>query len=233
MNLSTVKKDGLPSLKVDPPPQASGRGRALILCLAICSCAAEPTIRLQHDEDFGETGGRVWVRGPWESIQPAGDIDVVIDQLCPAVMKLERARDGDNGLEYCGLLYTLPDGRFYASVPSPIPLSEHRRRGPVKSCRMPSSIRDERGPIEVLADYHGHPWYNSTLSFGDMRSGNQRYSIRIQFQTTCRVLKLVPHRDEPTPGEVYLRTGRTWRLVAIIPNDAKGKGEPLPSLEEP
>src|ERR1043165_8528599 len=78
--------------------------RLTLVSLALCSCAAQSAIRLRQGEDYGEEGGRVWVRGPWESIQPSRDIDTVIDQLCPAVMKLDRARDGDEGLEYCGLL---------------------------------------------------------------------------------------------------------------------------------
>jgi proteasome lid subunit RPN8/RPN11 len=199
--------------------------------VVLCSCATLPGIRLRSGDDFGEQKGQVWVRGPWESIQPASDIDGVIDQLCPAVMKLDRARDGDDGLEYCGLLYTLPDGQFYATVASPLTASPGR--GPTKSCRMPRSIREQRAEPLVIADYHSHPWYRTTLSYGDMKAKNLRYSIRIQFQTSCRVLKYVPHLGEPVPGEVYERVGRTWKWKSIVPIDAKDMGEPVPPLEVP
>jgi hypothetical protein len=172
----------------------------------------------------------VWVRGPWESIQPARDVDAVIDQLCPAVMKLDRAREGDDGLEYCGLLYQLPDGQVYATVPSP--LSRHPGQRRDKSCRVPFFIHDRRGAPAPVADYHNHPWPLSPLSLGDRAAATQRYSIRIQFDTTCHVLKLVPHAGEPVPGEIYERVAGAWKLVAIIPTDLKGSGRARPALQE-
>jgi hypothetical protein len=49
--------------------------------------------------------GGVWVgTRPWEAIQPSSDVDEVIDQLCPAIMRLPDAKDGDYGREYCGLM---------------------------------------------------------------------------------------------------------------------------------
>jgi hypothetical protein len=66
-----------------------------------------------------------------------------------------------------------------------------------------------------------------------MAEANQRFSIRIQFETTCTILKFVPHRGEPVPSEVYVRVGGRWKLKAIIPTDVKVQGRSKPSLEEP
>jgi proteasome lid subunit RPN8/RPN11 len=197
----------------------------------LCACAAGPAMKLRQGEDFGEESERVWVRGSWELIHPTRDIDGVIDQLCPAVMQLDRARDGDDGVEYCGLLYALADGQYYATVPSPLSRSPGQRRN--KSCRVPSFIHERQGTPQVACDYHSHPWHQSPLSLGDRASAKQKYSIRIQFDTACHVLKLVPHVEAAVPGEIYERIGGTWRLLAIIPTDSKDSGRSRPPLEEP
>jgi len=37
-------------------------------------------------------------------------------------------------------------------------------------------------------------------------------------------MKLVPHANEPQPGEVYLRKGKTWALIGIIKPEHKPLG---------
>ncbi|MFP2957461.1 hypothetical protein ACLEPN_06420 [Myxococcus sp. 1LA] len=80
-----------------------------------CATAPEPSTT----RDYWRSGLHVHVRGPWEAITPSTDVDEVIDQLCPAVMELPRATDRDYGQESCGAIYSLGDGTYYASMPSP------------------------------------------------------------------------------------------------------------------
>jgi hypothetical protein len=54
--------------------------------------------------DYWRTGNHVHVRGPWASVDGSSNVDEVIDQLCPAIMKLPRAQDRDHGQEYCGAI---------------------------------------------------------------------------------------------------------------------------------
>lgn len=196
------------------------------------SCAG-PYRALRESSDYGTDAQGVWVRGPWESIAPSRDIDDVIDQLCPAVMQLEGARGHDDGVEYCGLLYSHSDGTFHASMPSPLSSKYSAKSSPNKTCRIPRTVKDGAGVSEILADFHSHPWPDSPFTPpGDTGASRLRWSIRIQFDTTCRVLKLVPHLDEPIPGEVFVRAGKQWRRIAIIRLDDKELGITTPSLQE-
>jgi len=145
-------------------------------------------------------------------------------------MALQHARDHDDGWEYCGLLYTV-EGMTYASVPSPLSRDTPSPSG-IKSCRIPSMVRDQRHPLAVLSDYHSHPWPDSPLSANDAALRTQRWSIRIQFDTRCHVYKLVPHADQPMPGEVYERVGKAWRLQSIIRVEDKPAGLVLPPLPD-
>ena len=198
----------------------------------LLACSAARGVRLRPGVDYGEDAGNVWVRGPWEAITPSANPDDVIDQLCPAVERLDRAWDGDDGVEYCGLIYSLWDGRYYASVPSPLGYRIHEGHGQNKSCRIPSMLRDGRGSPEVLADYHSHPWPDSPPLDNDLSARTQRWSIRVQFDTTCRVYKYVPHLGETRSGEVFLRVGKTWRLQSIVRPDDRRDGKPTPPLRE-
>lgn len=198
----------------------------------LLACSAAKSMRLRLGADYGEEGAKVWVRGPWEAITPSRDLDEVIDQLCPAVERLDRARDGNDGVEYCGLLYSSPDGLKYASAPSPLGLSIHEKTSREKSCRIPLLLRDQRAGTQVLADFHSHPWPENPLSTGDLSSRQQHWSLRIQFDTTCHVYKYVPYADEARPGEIYLRAGSSWRFVGIVRVADKREGRPTPPLEE-
>jgi len=60
----------------------------------------------------------------------------------------------------------------------------------------------------------------------------QKWSIRIEFDTHCRVYKYVLHLNEARPGEVFLRVGKTWRLQSIVRLDDKRDGKSTPPLEE-
>ncbi|WP_426750205.1 hypothetical protein [Myxococcus sp. Y35] len=164
------------------------------------------------------------MRGPWEAVTPSSDVDEVIDQLCPAVMKLPRAMDRDYGQEYCGAIYSLGDGVYYASMPSP--LSEPVPVGPSKkkTCIPPRYVADSRGRAVVLGDFHSHPWSPSSMSPTDRFAAMQIWSIRIQFDRACTITKLVPNLGSEQPGEVYLRQRKRWKLVGIIKHEDKALG---------
>lgn len=202
-----------------------------LACFWLLACASGPRTP-SETEDYGwRDSGRVWVRGPWEQISPSKDVDEVIDQLCPAVMQLPWAQRGEYGQEYCGAIYSLGDGTYYASHPSP--LSPQVRIVPEqkRKCRPPRYVEDSRGRPSILADYHSHPWPLkghagplSQLSEDDLLEKNQLWFIRIQFDTTCHIMKFVPYAGEERPGEVYERTGKNWKLVAIIKPENKAAG---------
>ncbi|MCP3165977.1 hypothetical protein LZ199_24035 [Myxococcus sp. QH3KD-4-1] len=131
-------------------------------------------------------------------------------------MAQPRARDRDYGQEYCGAIYSLSDGNYYASIPSP--LGEPIPVGPSKQkkCIPPRYVVDARDRPVVLADFHSHPWAPSPMSPTDRIAATQVWSIRIQFDNACTVMKLVPHLGSSLPGEVYVRREKQWNLVGII-----------------
>jgi proteasome lid subunit RPN8/RPN11 len=189
----------------------------------LLACAGAPLGPVENT-DYGLKDGFVWVRGPWEAIEPSTDMDAVIDQLCPAVMVLPRARGREYGQEYCGALYVLGNGTYYASMPSPLGPILKTTPETQKACKLPSVVHDPRGTVRILADYHSHPWADSPLSKPDRSAARQRWLIRIQFDTKCRVMKLVPYIGEPRPGEVYERRGKSWALIGIIKPEHKATG---------
>ena len=92
-----------------------------------------------------------------------------------------------------------------------------------KKCIPPRYVVDERGRPVVLGDFHSHPWSPSPMSPGDRIAATQIWSIRIQFDRACTVMKLIPHIDNAErPGEVYVRKEKNWKLVGIIrPQDKR------------
>jgi hypothetical protein len=176
--------------------------------------------------DYGFIGGtkQVWVRGPWEAVQPSRDIDEVIDQLCPAIMELPGARLREHGQEYCGAIYSLGDGIYQSSVPSPLGNGDWKGPQKRKSCRPPFSVRDARGRTSVSADYHSHPWPNSSMSEVDRQAGTQLWHIRIQFDSECHIQKLIPYMNENRPGELYERRGKAWKLIGLLKPEDKAAG---------
>ncbi|WIG97069.1 hypothetical protein [Myxococcus sp. SDU36] len=196
-------------------------GRVATFSVAI-GCAGAP--ELSGTRDYWRTGPHVYVRGPWEAVTPSSNVDEVIDQLCPTVMKLENATTGDYGQEYCGAIYSLGDGVYYASAASP--LGEPAPVGPakLKKCIPPRYVVDERGRAIVLGDFHSHPWSPSPMSETDRLKATQIWSIRIQFDRTCTITKFVPNLGSEQPGEVYLRQRKRWKLVGIIKQEDKRLG---------
>ena len=188
-------------------------------------CASGPATP-GEPANYGLKDGQVWVRGPWEAIQPSADPDEVIDQLCPAVMELPGARFGDYGREYCGLIYSLGDGMYYASHPSPLADPHIGRVSREKSCDVPRQVEDARGHPETLGDYHGHPWSPSSMleSRADRLGATQVFSIRIQFDKACHLQKLIPYLKEDRPGELYERRGKSWKLIGHIKAEHKASG---------
>jgi hypothetical protein len=195
---------------------------ALLGLLLTLGCAGAS----YYERGFGKWFGRderlagrpVWVRGPWPEIQPSGNVDDVIDQLCPALMKMPAVAAGGSGQEYCGAIYSF-EGRHYASWPSPL------RSNPTssgKDCLVPSTVQDDRGPVSVLADYHTHPWRYSPMSEKDRWKARQRYSFRVQMDAACTVQMLVPYLQESRPGELYERRQARWVLIGRIYNKDSG-----------
>jgi hypothetical protein len=204
------------------------------LIAGLWSCTSVSGPRVREGTDYGRDDRGVWVRGPWELVSPSADIDDVIDQLCPAVMQLPNARGHDDGVEYCGLLYADAAGRYYASAPARYAARGQQASSRTKTCRMPVAGNDSTGVRTIEADFHSHPWPGSPITAGpDTGAQYQHYSIRIQFDTTCHVLKLVPHLNEPVPGELFERVGRTWQRIRVIPVADKGQGVIDPPLEVP
>ncbi len=204
-----------------------------VVMLALVGCAGAPTRpgeeprRPGETEDYGYIEGtsRVWVRGPWDAIRPSRDVDEVIDQLCPAIMELPGARDGYYGHEYCGAIYSLGDGVYYASKGSPLAKMTLVGGSNKKDCYPPSEVRDGRMHLPpIIADYHGHPWSPSPFSDIDLLAKNQRWLIRIQFDSTCHVQKLIPYKSDDRPGELYERQGKTWKLIGYIMPEDKATG---------
>ncbi|MBJ6760812.1 hypothetical protein JGU66_08550 [Myxococcaceae bacterium JPH2] len=191
---------------------------------ALVACASTGYRYVGPGMWFGQEEAQVWVKGPWPAIRPSRDVDDVIDQLCGAILEMDGARDGDYGQECCGVLYSIGDGNYFASYPSP--LGEVQRVGPSKRkvCTSPRTVRDSRGRVSGLADYHGHPWAPSPMSEQDRQESHQRWFIRIQFDSDCHVMKLIPHVGESAPGEVYLRKGKSWRLIGSIRPEDKARG---------
>lgn len=201
-----------------------------LTCCGLLACASGPRVA-GETETYGWRDGRVWVRGSWEQISPSKDVDEVIDQLCPAVMRLPNARLKEFGQEYCGAIYSLGDGTYYASHPSPLSPQVLIVPERSKKCRPPRYVEDARGRVSILADYHSHPWPRNRMSQDDLLESNQRWFLRIQFDTTCHMMKLIPYVGENRPGEVYEREGREWRLIAIIQPEDKATGIVSPPEE--
>ena len=202
------------------------RIRRIVVLSLVCwlgGCSGSPPTAAGV-ETHGLSDGRVWVRGPWPAIKPSRDVDDVIDQLCAAVMPLPNATARNYGQEYCGLLYTTGDDFFYASYPSSLSPPGQTEPANAKTCIIPWRVVDTRGRVVVIIDYHSHPWAASRMSQEDREAHRQRYSIRIQFDTICHVMKLIPYLGENRPGEVYERQGKTWKLVGIIKPEHKDRG---------
>ncbi|ABF90489.1 putative lipoprotein [Myxococcus xanthus DK 1622] len=199
------------------------RFQGAFMGLLLAACSSTPAGPVEG-ADYGYRNGDVWVRGPWDAIIPSADVDAVIDQLCPAIMQLPRAQGREYGQEYCGAIYSLGDGTYYASLPSTLGPLLKATPEPQKACFAPRFVNDSRGRTVVLADYHSHSWANSRMSSADRRQSRQRFSIRIQFDTGCRVMKLVPYIGEARPGELFERRERKWVRIGVIKPEHKAAG---------
>ncbi|MBZ4415792.1 hypothetical protein [Myxococcus sp. RHSTA-1-4] len=93
-----------------------------------------------------------------------------------------------------------------------------------KHCLVPTLVLDDRGRTVTLGDYHSHPWFPSPMSQEDRWNESQHWTIRIQFDSECTIMKLIPYKGERRPGEVYLRQSKTWKLVGYILEGDKETG---------
>jgi len=204
----------------------------MLWCWGWLGCASSPG-PADESATYGREEGRVWVSGPWEAIKPSSDVDEVIDQLCPVIMRLPLANEGDAGREYCGVIYSLGDGTYYASHPSPLGRTHDGRFSPEKSCYVPRNVRDARGQIVPLGDYHSHPWSPSRMSGStrDLLRATQLYSIRIQFDAGCNLQKFIPYLDEDRAGELYVRQGKRWKLIGTVKPEDKARGFITPVVD--
>ena len=139
-------------------------------------------------------------------------------------MQLPRASDGDYGQEYCGVLYSLGDGTYHATYGSPLGPTILVGASKRKQCQPPRHVLDERGRPSPIADYHSHPWAPSEMSPEDTQADLQRFMIRIQLDTDCNIMKLIPNIDSSLPGEVYVRREKKWILTGNIKNEDKKSG---------
>jgi hypothetical protein len=196
----------------------------MFMVVGVLGCASTPAKDTEPANYGFKNGNRVWVRGPWKVITPSMDIDAVIDQLCPAVMALPRATFRDYGQEYCGAIYPMADGMYYASIPSPLAKTVLVGPSKRKTCIPPSYVEDDRGSATPTADFHSHPWAPSSLSPIDALAKTQLWTIRIQFDSVCHTQKLIPYKNENRPGEVYERQGKTWKLIGLIKPEDKEYG---------
>ena len=128
------------------------------------------------------------------------------------------------GQEYCGLIYSLGGGVYYASAPSPLGSLTLSAESKQKSCFPPRHVQDERGRTSPIADFHSHPWAPSQMSSKDKLQANQRWLIRIQFDTACHVQKLIPNVGSDRPGELYERHEKSWKLIGYIRPEDKASG---------
>ncbi|QDE94540.1 hypothetical protein [Myxococcus xanthus] len=198
-----------------------------VLALAL-SCSGN----LRHSQETESYGfmsidsGYVWARGPWPEVQASSDPDEVIDQLCPAIMRLDRATARDFGQEYCGVIYSRGDGIYRTTHPSPLGEPQLRGETKQKSCFPVRRVVDPEAKVTpILADFHSHPWFPSPLSQQDKMAANQLYFLKIQFDSACQIQKIVPYLDRPdAPGEVYSRRGKRWVLIGIIKPSNKAAG---------
>jgi len=198
----------------------------------LLGCASTPEPPPDNaSANYGRENKLVWVRGPWDAIKPSVHMDEIVDQLCPAVMELPGARDKDYGREYCGAIYTLGDGTYYASFPSPLARTVLVGPSTRKSCHPPNSVKDDRGHAEIEADFHSHPWGPSPMSDKDRRKDTQLYFVRIQFDSRCQIMRLVPHHKDDLPGELFLRQGQNWKLIGQILPEDKATGTITPVEE--
>jgi hypothetical protein len=202
----------------------------LLMSLGLAGCVSQPETAGENAY-YGVKDGVVWVQGPWDAITPSENIDELIDQLCPAIVGLPAAAFREYGQEYCGLIYSLGDGTYYASHPSPLGRTELSFVNKRKQCFVPKLVFDSRGLPLPTADFHSHPWAGSEMSQQDRRNLTQVYSIRIQFDTECKVMKLIPYKNESRPGEVYSRVGKSWKLIALIKPEDKEEGIMTPIKE--
>jgi proteasome lid subunit RPN8/RPN11 len=205
-------------------PSMSRWGAAL---LAVLACASQPS-RPIDPSNYGYKGKEVWVNGPWPAITSSRDVDEVIDQLCPAIMKLPRAAWRDYGQEYCGVIYSLGDGIYRASHPSPLGPTVLVGPAKRKQCQPPRIVHDALGRAVPWADYHSHPWAPSEMTEDDRRANLQLFHIRIQFDAGCTVMKLIPYLSEDRPGEMYVRNGKQWVLTGYILPEDKRSGRLTP-----
>ncbi|HYO53152.1 hypothetical protein [Archangium sp.] len=148
-------------------------------------------------------------------------------------MKLPRAQRGEYGQEYCGAIYSRGEGIYYSSKPSPLGETQLSVQSKRKTCRPPRYVLDDRGTPSPIADFHSHPWSPSAMSEIDRLADTQRWLIRIQFDTSCHIQKLIHNRDSPRPGELYERRGRSWKLVGYIMPENKETGWITPVEENP
>ena len=76
-------------------------------------------------------------------------------------------------------------------------------------------VKDERGNAHIKGDFHGHPWGPSPMSDKDRRPSNPIYFVRIQFDSRCQIMKLIPHLKEDRPGELFVRQGKNGSSSGI------------------
>ncbi len=215
-------------------PMRTLRRWALLTLLAGCSSNQRHAQETEFYGFISADSDSVWARGPWSRVQSSSDADEVIDQLCPAIMQLDRATARNFGQEYCGIIYSRGDGIYRVSHPSPLGEPQLRGEATQKSCFPVRRVVDPEAKVTpILADFHSHPWFPSPLSQQDKMSANQLCFLKVQFDSACHVQKSVPYLgNKDKPGEVYSRRGKRWVLIGIIKPNNKAAGVVTPVSEQ-
>lgn len=181
----------------------------ILLLLFMTACAAQPASTHQ------DKAGRLHVKGPMKSVGPFTSIDEVEEALCPIIMKMPGAKNGDEGIEYCGLIYRSPSG-WHSTELAYVPL---QRKGDVRRCRLPDVIDDAQFPtglVVTIGDFHSHPWPDTEFSEARLVQGRLRGDLmpmpghqtelsvagetypyrRVMFSTRCDHYRYLPASKE-------------------------------------
>ncbi len=207
-----------------------------IAALFITACTAQPVYTHLDAER------RLHVQGPMKGVGPYASIDEVEEALCPIIMKMPGARNGNEGIEYCGLIYHTPRG-WQSTELAYLPF---QRPGDVRRCRLPDVIDDAQSPMALIVtvgDFHSHPWPHTEFSEARLIQGRLRGDLapipgrptqlsvagetvayrRVMFSTLCDHYRYFPASQEIFKHD---HESNQWEKIAdvIITTDkATGK----------
>ena len=199
---------------------------AMILGLLVQGCTQQ---RVYTSVD---PQGALHVSGPMEGVGPFKTADEAEEALCPIIMKMPGAQDGERGIEYCGLVYHTPTGWH----PTQLAFLPYQRPGGVRSCQLPVAIDDAQTPaalIVTILDFHSHPWPNTRFTEAYTVQGRLRGDLmptpghplklvvngevldyrRVMFSTKCDHYRYYPARQEILKHDHH---DQHWEKIADV-----------------